>query len=520
MALLVPMLAVMSGLLDGGPKWEHVQDTVLAKYIGNTLILVCSVTTLAMLFAVPAAWLVSVYDFPCRRTFSWLLILPLSIPTYVAAFVYYQIPEAAIPLLIKIRSTWGMDVFLQAESVLRYGTVSVLMASVLYPYIYLTARVSFSQQCRHCIEAARTLGKGSRTVFWSVALPIARPALVAGGTLVVMEAVNDYGAVHLFGIPTLTEGIFRTWFGLEDAASALRLAGLLIAGVMLILFLENLQRGRAKFSDTGDIPDHATRIQLNGFSKIGAMGVCSLPIALGLLFPLWQLLIWAWRTWGQVFQSEFFGHLVNSFSLALGTAFLLTALALLLGFAMSLHKTFWLNTTTRVAALGYATPGAVIAIGVMATFGTVDGVLSALDNDSLTPLFLSGTFFAIIFAYCVRFMSVSLNPVQSGMTRICSAYAEASFSLGHSKSKTLNHIVMPMLRGTLGVAFVLVFIDILKELPLTMILRPANFETMATIAFSLASEGRIHECAVPSIVLVASCAVALGLVHRTVVVDD
>ena len=500
---------MLLGSFETGPKWGHLQETVLFLYLGNTAVLCVVVTVLAALLAIPAAWVVTMYRFPGCKLFSWLLVLPLAIPTYVAAFVYYEIPEASIPLLIEIRKAWGVDAFLRAESLIRYGTVSLLMASVLYPYIYLTARASFSQQGRMLIDASRSLGRGASATFFKVALPLARPALVAGASLVVMEVVNDYGAVHLFGIPTLTEGIFRTWFGLEDRASALRLAGLAVLVIVALLYLETLQRGRARFSDS-KAASRAERISLSRGKASVAMSVCLVPLLLGLIFPVYQLVRWAMITWSEVFRGEFIGHLINSTALALITAGTLTFMALFLAYAKRLHAFRWLRSIVRVASLGYAVPGAVIAIGVMVSPGGFDRAVSAVNGS----FFLSGTLVAIGFAYCVRFMAVSLNPVQSGMIRLCGSHVDASFSLGRGRTATLFSLVIPLLRSPMGAAFILVFVDILKELPLTMILRPANFETMATTAFSLASEGRIQACAVPSIILVGTCALGLACIHR------
>ena len=511
--LLVPLFTVAIGLGDTGPKWDHLKSTVLSGYVFNTLLLVVLVTALATLFAVPAAWVISVFEFPGHRVFAWVLILPLAIPTYVSAFVYFQFTEAAIPLLVKIRNVWGIEGFQVAEIVLRYGLLTVLMASVLYPYIYISARASFSQQRQGLIEAAHTLGHGLWSVFFSVALPLARPALVGGGSLVVMEVINDYGAVHFFGVPTLTEGIFRTWFGLGDLSSALRLAGLIMLVVFMILFLERAQRGRARYADPGHCSKTRTLRKLRGLQGAFATGLCLIPLTLGFLFPTGQLVIWAYRSWGKVVRAEFAMHLLNSFILAIVAALVLTSIALLFSYSVKLHPVRWLKSIIGISALGYAAPGAVVAVGVMVVIGSLDRMTASLGGGAFL---LSGNLLVIGFAYCVRFLAVSLQPVNGGMSRICGSLDEASRSLGRGKLATLWHINLPLLRGTLVAAFTLVFVDILKELPLTMILRPANFETMATTAFSLAKEGRIHECAVPSLILLAAGGLGLMAIHRLI----
>jgi len=513
--ILAPLVTVVVGLSDAGPKWDHIASTVLGSYIGNTVVLIATVSVLSLLLAIPPAWLVSAFEFPGRRVFEWALVMPLAIPTYVAAFVYYQVPEAAIPLLIEIRSGLGIDAFLAAEKVLRYGLLSLILAGVLYPYLYLSARASFSQQRRQVIEAAQSLGRGSASVFFTVALPLARPALVAGLSLIVMEVVNDYGAVHLFGVPTLTEGIFRTWFGLGDRSSALRLAGIVMAAILIGLLLEQAQRGRARFAESSINATPLAPRQLGPLASAWAIAACLVPLTLGFLFPAWQLLVWSSATWKEVFRSEFGAHLGNSLLLALVTSAGLTGIAVLFSYAGKLHRVRWLVGTSRLAALGYAAPGAVVAVGVMVAFGFLDDMAASLaERTGLPRFFFSGTIHAIGFAYMVRFLAVSFQPVRAGMDRICGTLDEASRVLGRPPLATLIRVNLPLMRGTLLAAMMLVFVDILKELPLTMILRPANFETLATTAFGLAKEGRIQECAVPSLCIVAAGGIGLAVLNR------
>ncbi len=517
--LLIPLFAVVLGLAGEGPQWDHLVSTVLGTYVSNTVIVVILVTALAALLGIPTAWLVSNYTFPGRDLFQWALILPLAIPTYVGAFVYFQATEAAIPLLIEIRKIWGVDAFRAAESILRYGILCLLMASVLYPYIYISARASFSQQRQQVLEAAQTLGRGHRSVFFTVALPMARPMLIAGASLVIMEVINDYGAVHFFGVPTVTEGIFRTWFGQGDRASALRIAAFVMLAIFLILMIEQYLRGKARFAETGNRSSTLPVRRLSRINGIFACVLCLVPLSLGFLFPAGQLLIWAYRTWSRVFDTAFLGHLINTLSMAGLTAVTLTAIALVMAYAAKIHSTRWLRGINGLALLGYAAPGAVVALGILVSFGTLDRLISASPENAWFPL-LSGTLFAIGFAYCIRFLAVALHPLKSGMTRVCGSLDEASISLGRGRAATLWHINIPLLRGTLWAAFTLVFIDILKELPLTMILRPANFETMATTAFQIAMEGRIHECALPSLIILVVGALGLILINRLLLPEN
>lgn len=504
--IVAPLATVLFGIGSTGPKWEHLTETVLSTYINNTLILVVTVSLLSILFAVVPAWLVSTCEFPGRRMFEWLLVMPLAIPTYVAAFVYFQLTEAAIPLLVDIRMNHGVDAFIRAEVILRYGILSILLAGVLSPYLFLTVRTSFSMQRTALIEASRMLGKSITGTFFKVALPLARPAIVAGLSLIIMEVVNDYGAVNFFGVPTLTEGIFRTWFDLQDRASAVRVAGLTMGAILLVLIFERTQRGKARFSESEAYSSPLTRQRLSPLPALGAIFACLLPLAIGLIFPVYQLSKWAWMTWKNVLKPEFLEQLSRSLLLSILAAFLLTAIALVFAYSVKLHPTKWLRLSNRISTIGYATPGAVIAIGVMVTFGKVDHWMG--------KAVLSGTLFTIGFAYLVRFIAVAYQPVGAGLARVSDQMDESSRILGKSPLFTLGKIHIPLLKGTLLGAAMLVFIDILKELPLTMILRPADFNTLSTTAFGLAKEGRIHECAVPSLIIVGAGAMGLTILNR------
>ncbi|MEM7146910.1 MAG: iron ABC transporter permease [Verrucomicrobiota bacterium] len=513
--IITPLAIVVLGLGHAGPKWTHISDTVLFTYIGNTVGLAAAVSALALLMAVPQAWLVSAFEFPGRRLFEWTLVLPLAVPTYVAAFAYYHFPEQAIPLLIQIRDTFGVATYAFAEKTIRYGLLSLFLAGVLFPYIYISARASFSQQRRAVIEAAQTLGRSPAATFFSVALPLARPAIVAGLSLVLMEVINDYGAVHLFGVPTLTEGIFRTWFGLGDRASAIRLAGIIMVALLAFLALEHAHRGRARFAEPSVSPAPLSRRKLSRGAAAAAIITCLIPLTIGLLFPLWRLITWSTMTWHKVFTPDFQQHITHSVLLALVTTLVLTAIAILFAYTERLHHSRFLNGLGRVATLGYAAPGAVVAIGVMVAFGASDSFFASLSTKLGLPKFLiSGSLLAIAFAYIVRFLAVPVQPLRAGMARVCGSLDDASRILGKSPGTTLRKINLPILRGTIIAAAMLVFVDILKELPLTIILRPANFETLATTAFGLATEGRIQESAVPSLIIVLTGGVGLIILNR------
>lgn len=489
-------MAVFVGGFETGPEWGHISETVLGGYIGNTLIVLVSVCALSLLLAIPSAWVVSMYDFPGRKLFAWALGAPLAIPTYVAATVYYDTLNAAIPALIQIRKSFGIDTYLLAEQVLRYGMLAILMSAVLYPYVYLGLRASFSGQQGIFIEAARTLGRGPWSIFWKIALPLARPALVAGLSLIAMEVMNDYGAVNFFGVPTLTEGLFRTWFGLSDQASGIRLAGVMIAIMFVILSVEYYQRGKARYTQSQERAAASAQRKLSRGRATLAVTICMIPLTLGFIIPVARLTYWAILSYsGDEASSSGLLQIGNSLLLSLIVMFAICALALLFAYAWRLHNNRWLRLTTRGATLGYAVPGAAIAIGVMTLLGAIDREFTWL------PI-LSGTLLALGFAYCVRFFTIGFQNIHAGMTQVCGNLDEASRTLGHGPAKTLWHVNLRLLKGPLICAAILVFIDIIKELPLTLVLRPADFETLSTLAFGFAKEGRYLESALPSLIIV------------------
>jgi len=498
--ILLPLVALFYGMAQSAPEWGHVVETVLTGYIWNTVWLTVAVAGLSVLMAVPAAWLLSHFHVPGRKFFEWAMVLPMAVPTYVAAFVYKQVPEASIPLLVRIREAYGVDAFLWWEALIRQGMLALLMASVLYPYLYLSLRTAFTVQRRGMIEAAQLLGRRPGSVFFTVALPMARPALIAGISLISMEVLNDYGAVYFMGVPTLTVGVFRTWTGLRDLHSAVRLAGIMILAVFSLLFFESKLRGRARFHESGGDSSPIQRRPLRPLSRVLGVLACLIPLTLGFILPLLQLLYWAWISLTQRGDSLPWQRMLHSLSLALVMSVVLTVISLLLVYAQRIHPLRGLTALIRMAGTGYAVPGAVVAVGVMMVFAT---------GTRLGMPTLIGTMGAVGFGYIVRFLAVGIHPLRAGMDRICGSLDDASRTLGHRPAATLWHINLPLLRGTLLTVTMLVFVDILKELPMTMILRPADFDTLATLAFGLANEARIQECAIPSLLIILIAGIGL-----------
>ena len=500
LALALPVLTVfVTALQPAGPVWRHLADTVLADYVWNSVSLMLGVGAGALLIGVPAAWLTSIHEFPGRRWFEWALLLPMAIPAYIIAYTYTGLLDFAGPLQTALREWfhWTRRDYWFPEIRSLPGAVAML-ALVLYPYVYLLARAAFLDQSVAVLEVSRSLGAGPWRRFFAVALPMARPALIAGVSLAQMEALADYGTVQYFGVGAFTTGIFRVWHGMGDSAAAAQLAALLLLFVFALLVFERLSRRRARFHPAGNRRHRPARVALRGKKRWLAAAACLMPLSFGFLIPAGQLAVWAARTAPQVLDGRFLQLLANSLLLALGAALLILLLALVLGYGRRLRP--WPLTRLAVwgAGLGYAVPGTVIAIGVMLPFAAVDRGLDGWARQWFgvsTGLLLSGTLTALLFAYCARFLPVALHGVEAGLARVRPSMDDAARSLGAGPRAVLWRVHVPMLRGSLLTAVLLVFVDVLKELPATLILRPFNFNTLAVRAYELASDERLADSA-------------------------
>lgn len=519
--LALPVGVVALGFFSpAGRTWGHLASTVLPDYLLNTLWLALGVGGLALTVGVGTAWLVETCSFPGRRIFEWALILPLAVPAFVAAYTYAGMFDVAGPLQAAARTLVpGLEGEFLHLDVMGLGPMILVFALVLYPYVYLTARASFGRQSRTLLEASRLLGCSHAGAFVRVGLPMARPAVAVGVALVLLEVLNDYGAVTYYGVPTFTTGIFRAWFGLGDLDAALRLSASLMAVVLLLLVLERLQRGAARFDDEGGADRPVRRRPLRGARKWAAWAACAAPVALGFAIPVVQLGYWAARTGGAVVDGSFVRTAAHSFSLAAAAAALCVVLGLHLAYAVRLQRSRASTLLSRVAVLGYSVPGAVIAVGVLVLVSWADGTLAGLplaDAGALSGVLLSGTVLALVYGYAVRFMAIAFSTVESGFDRVCVDQDEAARTLGASPMATLARIDVPLLKGTLAAAAILVFVDVVKELPLTLILRPFGFETLATTAFQMAMDEQVAESASAALLLIGTGVLPVAVLDRLV----
>ena len=517
----LPVLVIVGFILiPAGDVWQHLVDTVLADYVLNTLLLMLGVAVGTLIGGVGTAWLTSMCRFPGRGLFEWALILPMAMPAYIIAYTYTGMLDFAGPVQSTLRdwTGWGFGDYWFPEVRSLEGAATML-ALVLYPYVYLLSRAAFLSQSICVLDVSRTLGNGPWRTFFSVALPLARPAIVAGLTLALMETLADYGTVQYFGVQTFTTGIFRTWFGLNNAAAAAQLSAMLLGFVLVLIALERISRSQARYHDTGRRHQSIRRYHLTGWRAAAAVVFCLIPLMFGFLIPAGQLAIWALTIADGAYDAAFWRLVRNSLELAAIAAFIALLLALLLGYGKRLHPTRTVTAAVRVAGLGYAIPGTVIAIGVIIPFAWFDNTLDAWMRrtfDVSTGLLLSGTLAALIFAYLTRFLAVSLQTVEAGLGRIRPSMDEAGRAMGYRPDQVLRRIHIPMLRGSLLTAVLLVFVDVLKELPATLILRPFNFNTLAVRAYELASDERLADTAPAALTIVLAGLVPVILLSRSI----
>ena len=505
--LCTPLLVVLQSVLQPDLSlWQHLSSTVLPDYVQNSLLLAFGVGVGALLIGTSLAWLVVFYRFPGRDILQWALLLPLAMPAYIIAYTYTGLLDFAGPLQTLLRETfdwrYGQYYFPEIRSL---GGAMLLLSLVLYPYVYLLARTAFAAQSQRLAEASASLGLHPRQHFFRVTLPMARPALVTGMALAMMEAFADYGTVQYFGVPTLTTGIFRTWFGMGQPHGAAQLAALLCSMVILLIYLELASRKQLHFFYSGQAHQQSQQKNLPGGRGVAAMCLAMLPLLFGFLVPAAQLTVWAIQQGEILWSAEFAKLLWHSFSLAFGAAVLIVSLALLLAYGMRLHRHWLVQSAVRLAGMGYAIPGTVIAIGVMLPLGIIDNQLDLWLEQQFgirSGLLLSGTLFALLLAYAVRFLAVALQGIEAGLGQIKPSMDQAARSLGLNTRQVLWRVHLPLLRGSVFSALLLVFVDVLKELPATLLLRPFNFNTLAVRSFELASDERLPAAALPALMIV------------------
>jgi len=504
-----PIVSVGTNVFSGGTAgtWSHLAATVLPDYIVTTLWLCLGVGVFSALLGVGSAWLVTHFDFPLRRTFEWALVLPLAMPAYVMAYAYTDLLQYAGPVQSWLRASFGWTRADYAfPDVRTLGGAMLMFAGVLYPYVYMLTRTAFLERGGGVLEASRSLGLSPWGSFLRVSLPMARPAIVAGVTLALMETLADYGTVSYFAVQTFTTGIYRAWCSLGDRVAAAQLSMCLLGFVLLVLSLERASRGRARFHGTGMRRQPPRGAALRGWRAALAVAGCALPLVVGFLLPGGVLLRMALTEGDAQFGARFIELARNSFVLSALTALLAVLLALLVAYARRLDPRPLTRAAHWAVGMGYTLPGSVIAVGLLIPLARLDNALAQWLQASFgwhTGLLLTGGIAALVYAYLVRFMTAALQSVDAALHRVTPHMDDAARSLGLTPARTLKRVHLPLLRRGLLTAGLLVFIDVMKELPATLVMRPFNFDTLATQAYTLASDERLAEASTAAISIVA-----------------
>ncbi|MCC6868751.1 MAG: iron ABC transporter permease [Burkholderiales bacterium] len=518
----LPTLAVVTrGVAPGaGATWEHLLATTLPEMVANTLWLLLLVGVGVIVGGTACGWLLARHRFPGSRVFEWALLLPLAMPAYVMAYAYTDFLEYAGPVQSALRASFGLahgDYWF--PDVRTVPGAAVIFIFALFPYVYLLTRVAFLERPRSLAEAARTLGLDRRQAFLRVDLPLARPAIAAGAALALMETLADFGTVSYFAVPTFTTGIYRAWFNLGDRAAAAQLASALLVFVVTVLILERVSRGagRTYAAAHGRAVTDTVRETLRGVPALAATGVCTIAVTVGFALPVAILLRLIHADPEIAFDARFatwMGHTLVAAGVAAGVC---AVLAIVVAYALRLNPGWPMRAASRVLTLGYAVPGTVLAVGVLLPLGTIDAVYADWRRSvtGVAPgLLLTGTIVALVYAYVVRYFAVAWNAVEPGFARITPAMDAAARSLGVGAAGTLVRVHAPLLARSVAAALLLSFVDVMKELPATLILRPFNFDTLATQAYQLARDERLAEAAVPSLAIVVVGLVPIVLLAR------
>ena len=518
-AVLLPIVVVLAHLfVPTGDLWAHLVSTVLPRYVGNTLWLIAGVGALTLIGGVGTAWLISLCRFPGRQFFAWALLLPFAMPAYVIAYAYTGLLDFSGPVQSGLRDLfgWAGDDF-RGPNIRSLSGAIVMLSLVLYPYVYLLSRSAFLEQSICSLEVSRTLGCTPAQAMWRVALPLARPSIVAGMALALLEALNEFGAMQHFGVDTFTTGIFRVWLADGSPAGAAKLASVFLVFVIAILVLERRSRGRAAFHHMSIRYRPLPGWQLTGWRAALAFAFCAIPVVFGFAAPAGALLWWTWLSAAEVVNADFIRLLVTSVTLAGSAALLTVAVALFLAYAARRSASRLFRGLTRLAAIGYAVPGAVLAVGIVIPFAALDKQIDAFGREVFglsTGLIFSGTAFALLFAYAVRFLAISYGAIDGGLTRITGHMDDAARTLGVSATGVIRRIHTPMLRPSIAAAGLLIFVDVLKELPATLLLRPFGIDTLALRTYEYATDEQLVEAAPSALAIVLAGILPVILLSR------
>jgi len=516
--IILPNVDLFENLfIQPNENWYHIKTYLLQDYITNTLVIIGFTGVFTVLAGSGLAWLISAYDFPGRRIFNWALILPLTIPPYIGAYTYNGILNYTGVVQRLLRNVLEVQVNPKSLDIMNIQGAIFIFTVFLFPYVYTVTRAFLTNQSASLIENARLLGKNSLEIFVRVVLPISRGAILGGMTLVIFEVLNDYGVVSYFGVQTFSTAIFKAWFSMGDIDTAVKLSGVLMTIVISVLLLERGLRGRKKFSYTTSKVRPIVRTRLREMKGFLAFFVSFMFLSLGFLIPVLQLLVWSSLTYKKVLNIAFLKLLGNSVLVALVAALIILGVSVIIANFSRLQENWVGKLFSKVTLLGYSIPGAVISMGVILFFVDFDRKLEwfykMLNSNSIT-LVLSTSIVMLIFAYSVRFLAVGYQSIEAGFEKVGNKFFEASRMLGNGVTQTFFRVDLPMIKPTVISAFALTFVDIVKELPLTLILRPYNFNTLATKTYEYATDEMIHEAAIPALLIILVSIASVYLLNK------
>lgn len=515
--VILPILVILASVVQPESEiWRHIVDTLLVELLKNTFILCIGVLAGTFFLGVGSAWLTAVCDFPGRSFFNWALMLPLAMPTYVLAFVFIGLLDFSGPVqtLLRTKGALSLNWFPNVRSA---GGIIVVLSLALYPYVYLLARNAFQTQGKRVLEVSQALGHSPIRAFFRAALPMARPWIASGLMLVLMETLADFGAVSIFNYDTFTTGIYKAWFGFFSLTAAAQLSSVLLVFVFIVVLVEQQMRNKMQFHQVGKMSLESNRIRLNGWKKWMASTVLMALIMIAFIIPCLQLITWSMESIAVELDSRYIGLLFRSLFFSAMAAAVITALGLLLAYIQRQHSDHLTKWIIRLSTMGYALPGTVLAVGIVIIINFADKPMVWAFREvfgiQLTSV-LNGTIITVLFAYTVRFLTTGFNTINSSMLRITRNLDEASILLGITGLKLIKSIHIPILKNGLFIAAMLVFVDVMKEMPITLMTRPFGWDTLAVKIFELTSEGEWQRAALPSIILVLAGLVPLMLLNK------
>lgn len=499
--VLIPLGIIAASLREFNEEiWTFLLDYELPLLLKNTLLLALGTGIGVLVLGTSTAWLTAMTHFPGRKFFGWAMMLPLAVPAYVLAFVQLGIFDYTGIISTYLRESWGLE---QGLPDIRNGFgLTIVMSLTLYPYVYLLAKNAFGSMGSRALEAGASLGMSSNQAFIKLALPMARPWIIGGTSLALIEVLADFGAVSVFGYDTFTTAIYQAWFGFFSLETAKQLASLLVILVFSFLLVEQINRGKKRFEISGRASNHKL-IHLNGVKRWLAFGYCTLILTLAFIIPIIQLIFWAKDAWHEINFSELTSQILNSVSAGLMAAVLVATIALFISLSTKNTKNHLDLALSKISTLGYAIPGSVLAVGVFVPVAWLDNqLITHLDIFSDTDSILKGTIMTLLLAYLVRFLALGVQALDSGMKRIKPVYTESAASLNTPPIATIFKLYLPLLKGSFGVALLMVFVDVMKEMPITLMMRPFDWDTLAVRIYSFTSEGLFDKAALPSLAII------------------